>query len=127
MIFAATVVGGELTREVDGTTDEARWIPLAEVPGLGRVGLVDVALGCWPAADAGPGSGWSSGWCWSRSPGCSAEPASGADRRRRRSPTPRSSAPTTDPGSGRLSRCWSWSATRRGPQLELSDGLAAGG
>ena len=35
--YAATVVGGELTAEVDGTTDEARWIPLADVPGLDRV------------------------------------------------------------------------------------------
>lgn len=34
--YAARVVGGELAREVDGTTDEARWIPLADVPGLVR-------------------------------------------------------------------------------------------
>jgi 8-oxo-dGTP diphosphatase len=45
VVFAATVTGGELTPEVDGTTDEARWIPLAEVPSLPRVALVDVALG----------------------------------------------------------------------------------
>jgi len=45
VIFAARVTGGELAREVDGTTDEARWIPLADVPGLKRVSLVDVALG----------------------------------------------------------------------------------
>ena len=44
VIFEAEVVGGELTHEVDGTTDEARWIPLAEVRSLDRVGLVDVAL-----------------------------------------------------------------------------------
>ncbi|MBA2954704.1 NUDIX domain-containing protein [Nocardioides sp. MAH-18] len=36
VVYAATVVGGDLTREVDGTTDEARWVPLADVPGLVR-------------------------------------------------------------------------------------------
>jgi 8-oxo-dGTP diphosphatase len=45
VVFAATVTGGELTAEVDGTTDEARWIPIAEVTALPRVSLVDVALG----------------------------------------------------------------------------------
>ena len=45
VVFAATVVGGELTREVDGTTDEARWVPRADVPGLPRVPLVDLGLG----------------------------------------------------------------------------------
>ena len=45
VVFAATVIGGELTHEVDGTTDEARWFDLAEVADLPRVSLVDVALG----------------------------------------------------------------------------------
>ena len=45
VIYEARVVGGELTREVDGTTDEARWFPLDDVPGLARVGLVDIGLG----------------------------------------------------------------------------------
>jgi 8-oxo-dGTP diphosphatase len=44
LIFAATIIGGELTREVDGTTDEARWFDLADVPGLDRVPIVDIAL-----------------------------------------------------------------------------------
>ncbi|WP_244930365.1 NUDIX domain-containing protein [Nocardioides sp. W7] len=44
VVFAATITGGELTHEVDGTTDEARWFPIDEVPGLPRVSLVDVAL-----------------------------------------------------------------------------------
>jgi 8-oxo-dGTP diphosphatase len=30
---------------VGGTTDEARWFPLDEVPSLDRVGLVDIGLG----------------------------------------------------------------------------------
>ena len=44
VVFEAEVVGGELAHEVDGTTDEARWVPLAEVAALDRVPLVDVAL-----------------------------------------------------------------------------------
>jgi 8-oxo-dGTP diphosphatase len=44
VVFEATVVGGELRDEEDGSTDEARWIPLAEVPELARVELVDVGL-----------------------------------------------------------------------------------
>lgn len=44
VVFAASVVGGELTAEVDGTTDEARWFTLDEVARLRRVSLVDVAL-----------------------------------------------------------------------------------
>ena len=44
VIFEATVVGGELRNEVDGTTDEARWFTLSEVAGLARVDLVDIGL-----------------------------------------------------------------------------------
>ena len=44
VVFAARVVGGQLRHEVDGTTDEARWIPLADVSQLPRVDLVDAAL-----------------------------------------------------------------------------------
>jgi len=44
VIFSATVTGGELTPEVDGTTDEARWFTLEEAARLPRVSLVDVAL-----------------------------------------------------------------------------------
>jgi 8-oxo-dGTP diphosphatase len=40
IVYEATVTGGELTRELDGTTDEARWIPLADVPGLAREPMV---------------------------------------------------------------------------------------
>ncbi|WP_193612394.1 NUDIX domain-containing protein [Nocardioides lijunqiniae] len=50
VVYEARVVGGELTRELDGTTDEARWIPLDEVADLPRVGLVDIALGLWRAS-----------------------------------------------------------------------------
>jgi ADP-ribose pyrophosphatase YjhB (NUDIX family)/predicted GNAT family acetyltransferase len=44
IVFEARVVGGELTDEVGGTTDRAAWIPLVDVPGLERVGLVDAGL-----------------------------------------------------------------------------------
>jgi 8-oxo-dGTP diphosphatase len=44
VIFEATVVGGELRNELDGTTDEARWFPLSEVADLPRVELVDAGL-----------------------------------------------------------------------------------
>jgi 8-oxo-dGTP diphosphatase len=45
VVFRAHVVGGELTHELDGTTDEARWIPVAEVPALARIGLVERFVG----------------------------------------------------------------------------------
>jgi len=44
-VFEAQIVGGELTHEVGGTTDEAAWIPIPEVGCLERVELVDIALG----------------------------------------------------------------------------------
>jgi 8-oxo-dGTP diphosphatase len=43
-VYTATVVGGELTNELDGSTDEAAWFALDDVPTLDRVDLVDVAL-----------------------------------------------------------------------------------
>jgi 8-oxo-dGTP diphosphatase len=44
VVYEARITGGTLQDEVDGTTDEARWIPLADVPDLPRVELVDVGL-----------------------------------------------------------------------------------
>ncbi|MGW6276409.1 NUDIX hydrolase [Kribbella sp. NPDC055071] len=46
IIFAATVTGGTLgTTEVGGTTEFARWIPLAEVKSQpSRADIIDVAL-----------------------------------------------------------------------------------
>jgi 8-oxo-dGTP diphosphatase len=49
IVFSATIVGGELTAELAGSTDEARWWPLSEVSGLPRVGLVDIGLEMWRA------------------------------------------------------------------------------
>jgi 8-oxo-dGTP diphosphatase len=43
-VFEGRIVGGELADEVGGTTDRAAWIPISEVSGLERVGLVDAGL-----------------------------------------------------------------------------------
>jgi 8-oxo-dGTP diphosphatase len=51
VVFSARVVGGELTKEVGGTTDEARWFPLAEVVDLPQVGLVEIGLEMWRTAN----------------------------------------------------------------------------
>jgi ADP-ribose pyrophosphatase YjhB (NUDIX family) len=44
ILYTAEVVGGELCHEVGGSTDLAAWVPLDEVAGLDRGGLVDVGL-----------------------------------------------------------------------------------
>jgi len=44
IVYRARVVGGELTNELDGSTDEAAWFALDEVAALRHVGLVDVGL-----------------------------------------------------------------------------------
>ena len=47
IIYAGTVVGGELRFEIGGSTDRAAWIPLSEVPALGRADVIDVGLAAW--------------------------------------------------------------------------------
>lgn len=44
VFFSARIVGGELANEADGTTDEARWFPLADVAGLPHTSMVDTGL-----------------------------------------------------------------------------------
>ncbi|UAJ79550.1 NUDIX hydrolase [Leifsonia sp. ZF2019] len=44
IVYRATVVGGTLANERDGSTDEAAWFRLDAIPNR-RVDLVDVALG----------------------------------------------------------------------------------
>jgi 8-oxo-dGTP diphosphatase len=44
MIYEATITGGALKNELDGSTDDARWFPLGIIPSLPRVALVDAAL-----------------------------------------------------------------------------------
>ncbi|NUU06477.1 NUDIX hydrolase [Leifsonia sp. C5G2] len=43
IVYRARVVGGTLTNERDGTTDEAAWFALSAIPNR-RVELVDIAL-----------------------------------------------------------------------------------
>jgi 8-oxo-dGTP diphosphatase len=50
IVYTATVVGGELTNELDGSTGEAAWFALDELASLDRVDLVDVALRMHAAA-----------------------------------------------------------------------------
>lgn len=49
VVYAATVIGGELRFEVDGSTDMAAWVPIAEVAALTRIPLVDIGLAAWNA------------------------------------------------------------------------------
>lgn len=44
VVYRASVVGGELRDEIGGSSDEARWFSLDEVPRLKRVSLLDIAL-----------------------------------------------------------------------------------
>ncbi|MGI5520894.1 NUDIX hydrolase [Micromonospora sp. CA-259024] len=45
VFYRARIVGGELRPETDGTTDLARWIPMAQVSTLERSVVVDIGLG----------------------------------------------------------------------------------
>ena len=47
IVYEASVVSGELTHEVDGSSDEARWVPLSEVHALATVSLVGVGIAAW--------------------------------------------------------------------------------
>ncbi|WP_123965158.1 NUDIX hydrolase [Streptomyces sp. TLI_185] len=47
LVYEGRVTGGELRHEIGGSTDMAAWHPLDTVPGLRRVGLVDVGLALW--------------------------------------------------------------------------------
>lgn len=44
IVYRAHVIGGELANEIGGSTDQAAWHPLSDVPSLKRVSLVDIAL-----------------------------------------------------------------------------------
>lgn len=44
IVYRASIVGGRLTNERDGTTDEAGWFSLTGMPKR-RVELIDIALG----------------------------------------------------------------------------------
>ncbi|NKF31986.1 DNA mismatch repair protein MutT, partial [Pseudomonas sp. BGM005] len=44
IVYRATVSGGKLRFETEGSTDRAEWFTLASVSDLQRVKLVDIAL-----------------------------------------------------------------------------------
>lgn len=44
IVYRASVKDGPLRNEVDGSSDEARWVPLREVPALRTLSLVGTAL-----------------------------------------------------------------------------------
>lgn len=45
VLYEVRIVGGELRDEIGGSTDQAKWFDLGEVPDLPRVRSLDVALG----------------------------------------------------------------------------------
>ncbi|MEU6948272.1 NUDIX hydrolase [Streptomyces sp. NPDC046316] len=47
IIYESRVTGGSLRNETNGSTDLAAWHPLASVPDLTRVELVDIGLQLW--------------------------------------------------------------------------------
>lgn len=44
IIYRASIIGGELSNEQNGSSDEARWFNISDVPELKRVSLLDIAL-----------------------------------------------------------------------------------
>lgn len=44
IVYRASITGGKLRNEIDGSTDRAEWFPLAGVRAVHRVKLVDIAL-----------------------------------------------------------------------------------
>jgi ADP-ribose pyrophosphatase YjhB (NUDIX family) len=54
IVYSGTVLGGELRFEVGGSTDQAAWVPLDEVPRLARLPFVDVGLAERRRYDADP-------------------------------------------------------------------------
>ncbi|SKB00023.1 ADP-ribose pyrophosphatase YjhB, NUDIX family [Agreia bicolorata] len=52
IVYTATVVGGDLSNEIGGSTDEAAWFALGDVAGLDRVDLVDIGIRMRSASEA---------------------------------------------------------------------------
>jgi len=44
VVYLGTIAGGELTHEVGGSSDEARWVPLDQVGDLPTLSLVPTAI-----------------------------------------------------------------------------------
>ncbi len=54
MVYEGRVISGDLTNELNGSTDEAAWVPLTELDALSHVSLVDVAVRLWRRANRVP-------------------------------------------------------------------------
>lgn len=44
VIYKAAILSGDLRHETDGSSDEARWVPIDEITDLKRVSLLDIAV-----------------------------------------------------------------------------------
>lgn len=53
IVYTAEITGGSLEAEVDGSSDDAAWHAVDDLPSLERVRLVDVGLG-WARGQAAP-------------------------------------------------------------------------
>ncbi|MET7679942.1 NUDIX hydrolase [Streptomyces sp. NPDC005423] len=47
ILYECRITGGTLRNETGGSTDLAAWHPLADIPDLKRVGLIDAGLRLW--------------------------------------------------------------------------------
>ena len=47
IVYVAEVVGGTLSHEIAGSSDEAKWFGLDTIDRLDRLDLVDIALAMW--------------------------------------------------------------------------------
>ncbi|MFM9876639.1 MAG: NUDIX hydrolase [Rhodoglobus sp.] len=59
IVYLAEVVGGTLSQEIAGSSDEAKWFGLDTIDRLDRLDLVDIGLAMWgdsPTAPQPPGS-----------------------------------------------------------------------
>ncbi len=57
IIYAASVISGELQNEANGSTDEAQWFDLSRIGSLKRVGLVEVGLRLYRESGRQPATG----------------------------------------------------------------------
>ncbi|QJY50430.1 NUDIX domain-containing protein [Pseudonocardia broussonetiae] len=45
ILYTGEITGGELRDEVGGSSDHAEWVALADLPGLDRSRMIDIAIG----------------------------------------------------------------------------------
>jgi 8-oxo-dGTP diphosphatase len=50
VVYAGRIIAGDLRVEVNGSTDDVRWVPIEDVETLPRVSLVDAGLRLWRRA-----------------------------------------------------------------------------